>query len=98
MFKTFNDEVLLWEFISAIRFCINLKNLLCFLGDCFPSMAKVKLENGKTVAMSELQKGDIVHSGIDLHPPNFSHLKIQLGARDWHPPSQSKLFNLVVFI
>ena len=51
---------------------------------------KVKLENGKTVAMSELQKGDIVHSGIVLRSLNFSHLKIQLGARDGYPPSQSQ--------
>ena len=30
-------------------------------------MAKVKLENGKSVAMSELQKGDRVQTGIDSH-------------------------------
>ena len=34
-------------------------------------MAKVKLENGKKVLMSELQKGDRVQSGIDRHSLNF---------------------------
>ena len=32
-------------------------------GGCFPSMAKVNLENGKTVTMSELQIGDHVQAG-----------------------------------
>ena len=30
---------------------------------CFPSKTKVKLENGKIVTMSELQKGDKVQTG-----------------------------------
>ena len=31
---------------------------------CFPSMAKVKLENGMSVTMSELQIGSRVQTGI----------------------------------
>ena len=31
---------------------------------CFPSMAKVQLQNGKTVTMSELQIGNQVQTGI----------------------------------
>ena len=31
--------------------------------DCFPASAKVSLENGKSVTMSELQMGDAVKSG-----------------------------------
>ena len=31
--------------------------------DCFPASAKVSLENGKSVTMSELQIGDAVKSG-----------------------------------
>ena len=30
---------------------------------CFPSKTKIKLENGKIVTMSELQKGDKVQTG-----------------------------------
>ena len=30
---------------------------------CFPSVAKVKVENGKSVTMSELQIGDRVQTG-----------------------------------
>ena len=30
---------------------------------CFPSMATIKLENGKIITMSELQKGDKVQIG-----------------------------------
>ena len=33
---------------------------------CFPSMATVKLEDGKGVLMSELQVGDHVQTGINL--------------------------------
>ena len=33
---------------------------------CFPSMAKVKLKNGKTVTMSELEIGDRVQTGITI--------------------------------
>ena len=33
-------------------------------GGCFPSSAKVKLESGKIVPMSELQIGDQVQIGI----------------------------------
>ena len=32
--------------------------------NCFPSTAKVNLENGKSVRMSELQVGDKVQTGI----------------------------------
>ena len=35
----------------------------CDVPDCFPASAKVTLENGKSVAMSELQIGDRVKSG-----------------------------------
>ena len=31
---------------------------------CFPSNAKVNLENGKSVTMSELKIGDLVQTGI----------------------------------
>ena len=31
---------------------------------CFPASATVKLDNGKTVQMPELYKGDRLHSGI----------------------------------
>ena len=33
---------------------------------CFPSTARVHLENGKVVTMSELQVGDRVQTGMDL--------------------------------
>ena len=32
-------------------------------GGCFPSSAKVKLQNGKSVTMAELQVGDKVQTG-----------------------------------
>ena len=32
---------------------------------CFPSTARVSLENGKSVIMSELQVGDRAQTGID---------------------------------
>ena len=31
---------------------------------CFPSIAKVKLQNGKSITMSELQIGDQVQTGV----------------------------------
>ena len=34
--------------------------------DCFPSSGNVYLENGKSVTMSELEKGDIVQTGMKL--------------------------------
>ena len=34
---------------------------------CFPSVARVSLENGKSVSMSELQKGDRVQTGRSLN-------------------------------
>ena len=40
----------------------NEKSQDCYLG-CFPSTARVNLENGKSVMMSELQVGDIVQTG-----------------------------------
>ena len=33
-------------------------------GSCFPSVAKVQVKNGKSVAMSELKNGDQVQTGI----------------------------------
>ena len=36
---------------------------LFLAGECFPSKTKTKLENGKIVTMSELQKGDKVQTG-----------------------------------
>ena len=39
-----------------------------FFEGCFPSFAKVKLENGKPLAMSELQIGDKVQTGKQLLP------------------------------
>ena len=35
-------------------------------GGCFPSSARVTLENGKLVAMSELQTGHKVQTGRDI--------------------------------
>ena len=34
--------------------------------ECFPSSGIVHLENGKSVTMSELEKGDIVQTGMKL--------------------------------
>ena len=34
---------------------------------CFPSMARVSLENGKSVTMAELQVGDRVQAGEQIH-------------------------------
>ena len=39
---------------------------LTFVEGCFPSLAKVKLENGKSLAMSELQIGDKVQTGKQI--------------------------------
>ena len=36
-------------------------------GGCFPSTAKVKLENGKSQLMSELHAGDKVQTGIAIY-------------------------------
>ena len=33
-------------------------------GGCFPSVARVKVGNGRSVAMSELQSGDQVKAGL----------------------------------
>ena len=33
-------------------------------GQCFPSMAKVKIENGKSIQMSKLQIGNRVQAGM----------------------------------
>ena len=41
--------------------CCDGRNKQC--KDCFSSAAKVNLENGKSVAMSELQEGDKVQTG-----------------------------------
>ena len=35
-------------------------------GDCFPSMAKIKLEDGTLITMSQLQIGDNVQTGINF--------------------------------
>ena len=42
-----------------------IKSVLDSGGGCFPSVGKVVIENGKSVTMSELQKGDRVQTGID---------------------------------
>ena len=34
---------------------------------CFPATARLTLDNGKSVMMSELQKGDRVQTGMDKH-------------------------------
>ena len=36
-------------------------------GGCFPAVAEVKLKNGKSVPMSELEIGDQVQTGIDRY-------------------------------
>ena len=36
-------------------------------GGCFPSTARVKLDNGESVRMSELQVGDKVQTGTHTH-------------------------------
>ena len=52
-----------------------LKNQACpGSSGCFPSASKVKIENGKLVAMSELQKGDKVQTGTDSE--NFYHIHL----------------------
>ena len=39
------------------------------IGDgCFPSAARVKLDNGKSVRMSELQVGDLIQTGLHQLP------------------------------
>ena len=40
-------------------------------GGCFASTARVSLENGKSVAISELQVGDRVQTGMDVIFENF---------------------------
>ena len=35
-------------------------------GDCFPSMAKIKLEDGTLITMFQLQIGDNVQTGINF--------------------------------
>ena len=40
---------------------------ITFAEGCFPSLTKVKLENGKSVAMSELQIGDKVQTGKQIY-------------------------------
>ena len=35
-------------------------------GGCFPSVARVQLEHGKSILMSELQTGDRVQTGRDF--------------------------------
>ena len=42
--------------------CCDGKNGGC---GCFPSAAKVSLENGKSLVMSELQVGDRVQAGME---------------------------------
>ena len=38
---------------------------------CFPSIARVNLENGKVVTMSELKTGDRVQTGINYNKENI---------------------------
>ena len=44
------------------EFCCDGKNGEC---KCFPSAAKVSLENGKSLVISELQVGDRVQAGME---------------------------------
>ena len=38
---------------------------------CFPSFAKVGIENGKVIAMSDLQLGDRIETGMGICQPIF---------------------------
>ena len=51
---------------GAELFCCFFENATeeCDTANCFPSTAKVNLENGKSVRMSELQVGDKVQTGM----------------------------------
>ena len=42
---------------------VKIMNLFSTVGGCFPSLTKIKLENGETVTMSELKKGHKVQTG-----------------------------------
>ena len=39
---------------------------------CFPSLAKINLQNGKSILMSELQMGDQVQTGMIISMDTFS--------------------------
>ena len=45
--------------------------------DCFPSTAKVTLENGKSIKMSELQVGDRVQTGTDINTFQMTYKCLQ---------------------
>ena len=47
--------------MSCMKLCYNKES-----SSCFPSMAKVKFENGNSVMMSELQIGDKIQTGSDI--------------------------------
>ena len=49
----------------------------CGEKNCFPSTSKIKLANGKSVMMSELQLGDQVQTGNTF----FSHLNVAKGLK-----------------
>ena len=40
---------------------------------CFPSFAKVMIENGKMITMSDLQLGDRLETGMGICQPNLYH-------------------------
>ena len=42
-------------------------------GECFPATARLSLENGKSVTMSELRVGDRVQTGNGI---NYCHLQM----------------------
>ena len=47
-------------------FYLTFKDNVLISDECFPSSGIVYLENGKSVTMSELEKGDIVQTGVKL--------------------------------
>ena len=59
------------EWIKTLEFWVKIKEHDSLLlddsgGGCFPSTASVTMEDGKSVAMSELQTGDKVQTGRDI--------------------------------
>ena len=50
----------------TLRWCnVWHRGRLCCKCHCFPATARLTLDNGKSVMMSELQKGDRVQTGMD---------------------------------
>ena len=65
----FREFTIYGSYLTDRSYHINAKRTMFLYSDqgaCFPSMAKVKLENGKTVTMSELQTGDRVQTGMTI--------------------------------